>query len=497
MVPPEIARLESFLVERFGFQIPTGLEFKRIREEKLQAWLKKDETDEDRIVNLSMNDFLTKELVFNPAVKKLVSETIEREGLLLYAGLISYDGRGEAALATGGNIFNNLKALEEAGLITRFLSYQGDLKQPSPLCNFALREGIRVYAVDEVSVFDRADREVLGKKARGKTENILKLLLLLNQEIQDRNVDLNKIYVLFLDDDYTLLDDRAHYVLLAAWVLSFAKATLEENETLIERCRDVGFVKNGGVRVHFPPFLAHKILQGEVIKDYRSLILETLRLELDFGEAGSEENRSQVSSVSQKLNALPSDLVLTPENLELVVTGDELTLIRNVMRKFFYPGGRVTKPYTRKNVHEAENFLSYWLGRFTYILHGDQGATMRNWLSMRLGQGYAFDSSVIIQFLMDEDFAEQRIVDIQNTPHAHQPQEEPKVEGMEDLINLVTEALRVYYGNWSVDLFTSRYEKRTRVSWLPDGRYVRKRIWPQKGPLFYPETRQLHLGGDE
>ena len=163
------------------------------------------------------------------------------------------------------------------------------------------------------------------------------------------------------------------------------------------------------------------------------------------------------------------------------------------MKKYFYAGGRVTKPFTRKNVHESENFLSYWLGLFSFILQGDQGTSLDNWLLLKLGQKYAFDSSVIIQFLMDENFADQRVIDIRNTPHAHQPQEQPQVEGMEDIINLVTETLRVYYDNWDVDSFIARYQKRTRVSWRADGSYLRLKIEPEKGVLFYPPCCQLQL----
>jgi hypothetical protein len=116
-----------------------------------------------------------------------------------------------------------------------------------------------------------------------------------------------------------------------------------------------------------------------------------------------------------------------------------------------------------------------------------------NWISLKLGQKYAFDSSVIIQFLMDEKFADQRVIDIRNTPHAHQPQEQPQVEGMEDIINLVTETLRVYYNNWDVDSFIARYQKRTRVSWRADGSYLRLKVEPEKGVLFYPPSYQLQL----
>jgi hypothetical protein len=186
-------------------------------------------------------------------------------------------------------------------------------------------------------------------------------------------------------------------------------------------------------------------------------------------------------------------LILTPENLPEVVSEKEIYLIRKIMEKYFYAGGRVTKPFTRKNVHEAENFLSYWLGLFTFILHGDQGTSLDNWISLKLGQKYAFDSSVIIQFLMDENFADQRVIDIRNTPHAHLPQEQPQVEGMEDIINLVTETLRVYYDNWDVESFIARYQKRTRVSWRADGSYLRLKVEPEKGVLFYPPCCQLQL----
>ncbi len=493
MANPDIERLESFLAERFGFEIPDGVEFRKMPDVKLNAWLGKNGTQQSKIVNLSMNDFLTEDFFFNPQVERLVSETIKKEGLTIYAGIVSYDRRGAAALATGGNIFDNLRQLEEQGLIIRFLSYQGDRENPSPLCDFALNEGIKVYFVDEIVVVDSLDNALVDERARGKTENVLKFLLMLEEEVTKKKLDPDKVFVLFLDDDYTLLNEQAHYLLIASWVLSCTGNASGELRRLVDLCRGVGFVKNGGVRIHFPPFLTHRILRGAVIKDYRSLIIEAIRLELDLGEAKSEERLSKLGRLVKRVESLPHGLILTPENLPLVVSKEELRMIRRILKRFFYPGGRVTKPYTRRNVHEAENFLSDWLGQFTFILHGDQGSTLANWMSMKLGQGYAFDSSVIIQFLMDVQFANQRIVDIQNTPHAHQPQEQPRVEGMEDLINLDTETLRVYYENWDVDSFIKRYQKRTRVSWLSDGRYIKTKVQPLKGVLFYPPVRKLRL----
>jgi hypothetical protein len=229
------------------------------------------------------------------------------------------------------------------------------------------------------------------------------------------------------------------------------------------------------------------------MKNYRSLIIEAIKLDIELSGASAEASLSRLESLIGKLKELPSNLILTPENLPEVVSEKEIYLIRKIMKKYFYAGGRVTKPFTRKNIHESENFLSYWLGLFTFILHGDQGTSLDNWISLKLGQKYAFDSSVIIQFLMDENFADQRVIDIRNTPHAHLPQEQPQVEGMEDVINLVTETLRVYYDNWDVDSFIARYQKRTRVSWRADGSYLRLKVEPEKGVLFYPPCGQLQL----
>jgi hypothetical protein len=495
MADSNIERLEHFLKNRFGFRIPEGLEFNRMSQEKLDAWLNVNDTNRGKVVNLSMNDFLTKDFFFNENVEKVVSESIKQNGLKIYIGIVSYDVRGEAALATGGNTFNNLKNLEQQGFITRFLSYQGDKNNPSPLCRFALNEGIKVYFVDDVSVVDKHNKELLSKKVRGKTENILKFIVMLDKEVQESNLDPQKVFVLFLDDDYTLLDERAHYILIATWALSFADSNIKGLRRLIKRCRGVGFVKNGGVRIHIPPFLTHKIIrgEGEVIKNYRSLIIEAIKLDISLDEASSETCLNSLEDLARKLEGLPSDLILTPENLPRVVSDNEIDLIRKIMKKFFYAGGRVTKPFTRKNVHESENFLSYWLGLFTFILQGDQGTSLNNWLLLKLGQGYAFDSSVIIQFLMDKNFANQRVIDIRNTPHAHQPQEQPQVEGMEDLINLVTETLRVYYGNWDIDSFIARYQKRTRVSWRANGSYLRFKVKPESGVLVYPPAYQLNL----
>ena len=493
MTEYDIDRLEKFLRTRFGFKIPKDLNFKMMTGKQLDFWLNKTDTIKGKIVNLSMNDFLNNEFFFNSDLEKVVSETIIKNNLKIYTGIVSYDGRDQAALTTGSNTFENLKNLEHQGLIKRFLTYQGDRNSPSPLCRYALDERIKVYFVDEVFITDKNNKILLDKKVRGKTENILKFLLMIADEIKKEHMDPKKIFILFLDDDYTLIDERAHYILLATWVLSFVDPKRTDVQKLITRCKGAGFVKNGGVRIHFPPYLTHKILHGEVIKNYRSLLIEAIKLDIEIGVASAEASKNILKGLIRKLQRLPCNLMLTPENLPFLISHTELYIIRKIMKKFFYAGGRVTKPFTRKNVHESENYLSYWLGLFTFILHGDQGTSLHNWNLLNLGQGYAFDSSVIIQFLLDENFSNQRVVDIRNTPHAHQPQEQPQVEGMEDLINLVTEALRVYYGNWDLDSFILRYKKRTRVSWRADGSYLRLKIKPEKGVLFYPPAGKLRL----
>ncbi len=493
MADAHAKKLEAFLSQRFGYRIPPGVEFRRMSQRKLNHWIKLADTPRSKIANLSMNDFLVDRVRFNPEVRSIVSNTIRENGLKICAGIVSYEGRREAALATGGNTFSNLKHLEEEGLLTRFLSYQGDPKAPSPLCSLALKEGIKVFFVDDVRLMGQNRRPLLGRNARGKTENILKCLLMLQEEVRKADLDPRKVFVLFLDDDYCLLDDRAHYILIATWVLSFAKSGARDVRRLIDLCRNVGFVKNGGVRIHIPGYLGERILRGEVIKDYRSLLIEGLKLDLELDPSAAESDKFISRTLVERLGNLPADCILTPENLDSSVSSEELGRIHRVFQKYFYAGGRVTKPYTRRNVHEAENVLSNWLGQFTFILQGDQGTSLANWMRLQLGQGYAFDSSVLIQFLMDANFADQRIADVRNTPHAHQPQEQLRVDGMEDLINLDTETLRVYYGDWNVDSFIQRYKRRTRVSWRADGRYIREKIRTSGGILFYPPAARLML----
>ena len=167
MVNSDIGKLEHFLKSRFGFKVPNGLEFKRMTQEKLDKWLDNNETIKGKVVNLSMNDFLTEDLFFNKYIEDVVSETIKQKGLRIYIGIVSYDGRDETALTTGGNTFNNLKNLEQQGFITRFLSYQGNRNNPSPLCRFASNEGIKVYFVDDVSVVDKKKQGITQQKCKG------------------------------------------------------------------------------------------------------------------------------------------------------------------------------------------------------------------------------------------------------------------------------------------------------------------------------------------
>ena len=71
-----VNRLEQFLRKRFAFQIPDNLIFKRLSEEQLQTWLKRESTRRSKIAQLSVNDFLTDEFMFDERIEKLVINTI-------------------------------------------------------------------------------------------------------------------------------------------------------------------------------------------------------------------------------------------------------------------------------------------------------------------------------------------------------------------------------------------------------------------------------------
>ncbi len=495
MVAQYIKKLENFLLNKFGIMIPEGVEFKRMLGTKINEWISKDKRGRGKVVNLSMDNFLIKNNYLNPYIEEVVAETIIKNDLKIFVGIVTYDGRGEAALSTGGNTFDNLSILERNGLITRFLSYQGSRKKPSPLCQYALDNKIKVYYVDEVSIMDKKDNELIVKKARGKTENILKFIVILNKEIKQQGLDPGKVFILFLDDDYCMLDDKAHYILIASWVLSYAKNQNKDPHInrLIQLCQGAGFIKNGGTRIHIHPYVAHKILRGEVIKNYRSLLIEAIKLDLDLGEAEAETSLKKLKSLIKDLESLPNEIILTPDNLSRLFSSADIELIFQIMKKFFYPGGRVCKPLTKRLAHESEIYLNEWLSRFTYILHGDQGTTLENWLNFNLGRGYAFETSVIFQLLMDKKFSEARVIDIKNTPHAHQPQVQPVVEDMEDFISLILDSLKVFYRLWSVDAFMTRYSKKIRVSWFSNGRHERTPVKIKRGILFYPPGKDLFL----
>jgi len=486
-------KLGTFLKNQFGLLIPEDVIFKRMPVQQVNQWIKGDTEGKGKVINVSVNDFLTKNNRFNPYLEELVAETIVKEGLKIYAGIVSYDGRRESALFTGGNTFNNLFSLETSGLITRFLSYQGDSKNPSPLCQYALDNKIKVYFVDEVRILDKNRKILIDKKARGKTENILKFIMMFHEELTKTDFDPRKVFVLFLDDDYCLLDERAHYILIASWVLSYARSQIKDQgiKKLIQFCQGAGFIKNGGTRIHFHPLMTRKILRGEVIKNYRSLLIEAIKLDQDSGKDDHEVSLNTLKKLVMKLEKLPNDIVLTPENLTAICTSSDAEIIRQIMAKYFYPGGRVCKPFTKRLAHESEIYLNDWLSRFTYILHGDQGASLEDWLKINSGRGYAFEITNIYQFAVDDKLAKKRIIDVKNTPHAHQPQVQTVVEGMENFINLVSDCLKVFYKIWSVDDFIARYSKRIRVSWFSDGSYERTPIITKEGILFYPPACNL------
>jgi len=78
LTDPDRTELESFLKERFSFQIPGDLNFVRMSQEKLNDWLQKDESPEAKVVNLSMNDFLIDDFLFDAQLERIVIDTVIR-----------------------------------------------------------------------------------------------------------------------------------------------------------------------------------------------------------------------------------------------------------------------------------------------------------------------------------------------------------------------------------------------------------------------------------
>jgi len=506
----EIDGIRAFLEQKFGVFLSDNISIQGMDEKEKMKWLKRG----DRVTYIWTDDFLTGRrsktpFVLNPALLQLVTDTIKKNDLKIYFGMLSYQGRGDDALYSGFNVFDLLKPYQEDLGLKFFLGYQG--KYETTLCKKLREMGVTVFLNDRIQLDDSRGEIVVPCNEPGKAANCVKSIKLIQREVEQLGWDDKKTMVVFVDDDYIMQDAVNFLMLFIPWVLSFASPQMSKEkglQRLIAQSQKVGFVKNGSPRLQFARRVLREIVYGEKeVMTYRDFLVELLKREIrDLGESFELEERermveklvrelSQVKTAIRELEKVPSDVVVTPENFPSVLytfgekTRKTSNLIKNCLQNKVGLGGRVTSLLTTLFLRHSEKPLFHWLSAFTYLLHGDQGAPLSHWLKISFGRGYAVEISLLVQFLLDDRFKDYKVINVIANPHIHQPQQDLNVARMRDTILSSLDLLELLYSEFPSPDFLRRYDigdtKRQRILRHPDGRidFDEQLLYLEKHPL--------------
>jgi hypothetical protein len=346
---------------------------------------------------------------------------------------------------------------------------------------------------------------------------------MIQHEVEKERWNFKKTFVIFVDDDYIMQDSLAFLMMIIPWVLSFVDPRITNDkglQELIEKCQKTGFVKSGSPRLQFSRRVMREIAYGEKqVLIYRDFLIELLKREIrELGERFEREERktvvekivrefSQMKTAIRQLEKIPSRVVMTPENFPSVLstfgkgTLKSSNLIRNYLNRKVRLGGRVTNLLTPLFLRYSEDPLSLWLSKFTYLLHGDQGASLSHWLNMSFGRGYAIEISILIQVLLDRRFQDLKVINVISNPHIHQSQQDVNVDRMRDAILSSLDLFRLFYGEIKPLDFLKRYDigdtGRKRILRYPDGRidFDEHLLHLEKNPLI-PQLKGLVLTGE-
>ncbi|MGW4123076.1 hypothetical protein [Nocardia sp. NPDC004711] len=121
---------------------------------------------------------------------------------------------------------------------------------------------------------------------------------------------------------------------------------------------------------------------------------------------------------------LPRGTVPTREALRNTLGPAGFAELEAVLERCTKHGGRSSRALSLWLSRRRDNMIERWLARFSFLLHGDQGATLSAWAAMELAPGYGLEISFLINALFRPGLHAGRIVNALTLPHAHLPKDE-------------------------------------------------------------------------
>jgi hypothetical protein len=350
--------------------------------------------DEDKILDIDLDGLLGPGGVRRDQVQQQVAASMRRHGLIVHLIVLCH-GHDLARFATTARLCCSLTTLRETNpAVELAVSYQGG---PAPAALTAQVDA-RVRVLAGHRSLTRAGVLVPGV---GKTEHLLSCLAVLLAG----GGDPDRQFVVFIDNDYLVYDPEDAFALYAPWVLGFAAAQASCTDV---RFAGVRFAKGGSLRLAVGPEFAKPA--GE--RTWRFVDL------LDAALARCVPNAPPVSE------RLSGGMVATRQTLQAVLGAEGFAELESAVERCTKHGGRSSRALSLWLSSRRDNLVERWLARFSFLLHGDQGAVLSAWATMELAPGYGLEVSFLINALFRPGLHTGRIVNALALPHAHLPKDE-------------------------------------------------------------------------
>lgn len=443
-------KLKEFFQEKGTNFYPRGTDFK-----KRTLW-------QNPIINVGVRPFLDEQQRFKKFLLPFVKEVINENELKIYFVMVSWWGRKDRAFRTGGYLLNDLiNRFQKQGLGKVFLSYQKGTKEVfSKLYKWCERKGVPVLDVDDCQL-SYGRKVIIPKAAPGKAENVIKAIKLIEQKCEKKKLSPQKILIIFIDDDYTQYHWLNYFLLFAPWVLSFSKdKTKDKNiDALIDKLSKLGLIKSGSPRIILPYECQDLVVHGGLDPmDYLELTLFVLdsalvrRAQADLSDTEDIDNLISILKETKQ-----TEQIYSPHNRNYYLKNLDEKLER-IWRQYIFEGGRVTQQLGTIFYYNAHKLIFRWLKRFTYLLHGDQGASLEFWRKVPLiFSGYGIEISLLYQALFDKSLQKYQILNVEGLPHSHQRSKDLDIRQMTDVILFCLDVLRLIYGDIAIKEVLAKY----------------------------------------
>ncbi|MGW1976525.1 hypothetical protein [Streptomyces sp. NPDC001889] len=424
----------------------------------------------NKVVNVDLETLLGRGAAARARAENRISVAMRRHGLRVHVIVLCH-GHDPIRFATTIRLCRALAVLREtfAG-VELAVSYQGG---PAPA---ALTAPLDVPVLGPHRTLARAGGGAPLPDV-GKGEHLLSCLALLRA---DQSGDGERRFVVFVDSDYLVYDPENVLALFAPWALGFSAPGVPCAD---ERFAGVRFAKGGSLRLAVDTDLAKAARDPEMERTW------------GFADLLDAAWARHLPSAPRVAERLPAGCAPTRTALHEALGPAGFAELEAAVEQVTKHGGRSSRALSLWLASRRDHLAEHWLGRFSFLLHGDQGATLAAWSAMELAPGYGLE----ISFLMNALFRpglNGRIAQALALPHAHLPKDE--ADNFALGVELFTLLQHLVRGTTSPGPAPGPgpeerwpYQAATKLGYKP----VALTAVPQVPALYPPVTELVALGG--